>query len=121
MLCCGGGVGLATEKQRVPVGTFLSDREDTTAPGQRRHPPRSGLTRGKRGNPVEVRPSVATVGRPTVRNAEFRSGTGRLNKRMPVRRKATGNRDTDGQFLRWSSRITGRIPGLVLGPERGQT
>jgi hypothetical protein len=30
---CGGGVGLVAEKQQVPVGTFLSDREDTTAPG----------------------------------------------------------------------------------------
>jgi hypothetical protein len=118
---CDGGVGLAAGKQRVPGGRLTSDREDTTAPGSRRHPPRSGLTRGERGNPVEVPPSNETVGRPTVRDVEFLSGPGWLNKRMPVRRKATGNQDSDGQFLRWPSWITGRIPGLVPGPERGQT
>jgi hypothetical protein len=30
---CDGGVGLAVEKRQVLVGTFLSGREDTTAPG----------------------------------------------------------------------------------------
>jgi hypothetical protein len=38
-------------------------------------------------------------------------------KRMPVRRKVTGNRDKR-LALRWPSRITGRIPGLIPGPER---
>ena len=38
-------------------------------------------------------------------------------KRMPVRRKVTGNRDK-WLALRWPSRITGRIPGLIPGPER---
>jgi hypothetical protein len=38
-------------------------------------------------------------------------------ERTPVRRKATVNRDR-WPALRRPSRITGRIPGLVPGPER---
>jgi hypothetical protein len=56
----------------MPAGTFLSRRVDTIAPGSRRRPPRSGLMRVQRGNPVEVQPVAA--GRPTVRKAELRSG-----------------------------------------------
>jgi hypothetical protein len=72
--CCGGGVGLAAGKRRVPVGTFLSCRVDTIAPGSRRRPPRSGLMRVQRGNPVEVRPRKVAAGRPTVREAEVLGG-----------------------------------------------
>jgi hypothetical protein len=52
-------------------------------------PPRSGLMRAERGNPVEVQP---VAGRPTVRKAEVLSGTGWPSKRMPVaeRQQETG-------------------------------
>lgn len=55
----------------MPAGTFPSRRVDTIAPGSRRRPPRSGLMRVQRGNPVAVQPRA---GRPTVREAESRSG-----------------------------------------------
>jgi RNA-directed DNA polymerase len=42
-------------------------------------------------------------------------------KRMPGSRKATGNRDELAASSGWSSRITGRIPGLVPGRESGLT
>jgi hypothetical protein len=64
--CLGGGVGLAAGKRRMPAETFPSCRVDTIAPGSRRRPPRSGLMRVQRRNPVAVEPRV---GRPTVREA----------------------------------------------------
>ena len=52
--------------------------------------------------------------------AQFPGGIRMPKKRMPVRRKATGNRDR-WQALRLPSRITGRIPGRCPGPERALT
>jgi hypothetical protein len=56
------------------------------------------------------------AGKPEVTKAEVPGGNRMPNKQMPVRRKATGNRDSTTS-LRWRSRITGRIPGRAR-PER---
>ncbi len=90
MACCGWGVGLAAAKRRVPAGTFPSCRVDTTAPGSRRRPPRSGLTRGQRGNPVGVRPA-GVAGRPTVREAELRGGNRMVQQAKAGVPKGDGN------------------------------
>ena len=62
---------------------------NTVAPGYREHPPRSGLERAERGNPLGVQ---ASAGKPTVRKAEFLGRTGWSKKRMPVaeRRQESG-------------------------------
>jgi hypothetical protein len=82
------GVGLAAGKrQRRPVTKSRS--WEHRAPGYREHPPRSGLGRAERGNPVEVR---AWPGKPTARKAQPLGGTGWSKKRMPVaeRQQETG-------------------------------
>lgn len=60
-------------------------------------------------------------GGPTVRKAEVSGGIGRLKKRMPVGRKARGNRGGIGGAS--SPRIPANPPdtGLVPGSERTQT
>jgi len=62
----------------------IADREDTTAPEYRRHPPRSYLMRAEHGNPGRVRAAWGRSGRPTVRNAEFSAGNRMPKKRMPA-------------------------------------
>ena len=74
--------------------------------------------RAERGNPVGVRPS--RTGKPTVRKAQLPGGTGWPGSNAGSR-KAAGNRDIMAGLLRRPSRITGRIPGLVPGPERALT
>jgi hypothetical protein len=63
---------------------------------------------------------VGVFGKPTVRRAQLPGGCGMTEKRMPVaetRRETMGA----GPVSNWSSWITGRIPGLVPGPERTLT
>jgi hypothetical protein len=59
-------------------------------------------------------------GRPTVRGAESRWRDRVPKKRMPAaeRQQETVGRSTR-ELLPDGRRITGRIPGLVPGPERG--
>ena len=62
----------------------IADREDTTAPEYRRHPPRSYLTRVEHGKPVRALSAWERLGRPTVREAEFSAGNKMPKKRMPA-------------------------------------
>lgn len=74
--------------------------------------------RVERGNPVPVRPDLVwRVGRPTVRKADAEREQD-AQEANAGSRKATGNRDKYLVLSRAGSRITGRIPGLVPGPER---
>ena len=66
---------------------------NTAGPGSRGHPPRSLLAHAERGNPVRVRGRrQAFPGKPEATKAQLPGGTRMPKKRMPVRRKATGNR-----------------------------
>jgi len=86
--------------------------------------PGPGLTRGKRVNPARVRGRCAGMracgGRPTAMGAESRLAGQGVQEANAGSRKAVGNRRPQHRELlpdgRW---ITGRIPGLVPGPERG--
>jgi hypothetical protein len=69
-----------------------ASRENTVVSGYRGRPTRSYLTRAERGNPVGVQAPVVS-GKPTVRKAQLLRRERMPNKRMPVRRKTTGNRD----------------------------
>lgn len=120
-VCCGGGVGLAAGKRRVPAGTFLLRWEDTTAPGSRRRPSRSGLMRAERDNPVVVQPRVDGAGRPTVREAEFRSGHRMAQEANAGVSKGDGKTARIDRSSKRSCRITGRIRVLVARLERGLT
>jgi hypothetical protein len=60
----------------------IVDREDTTAPEYRRHPPRSYLTRAEHGKPGRVLAAWERFGRPTVREAELSAGNKMPKKRM---------------------------------------
>jgi hypothetical protein len=51
------------------------------------------LAHAERGNPVRVRDAVRRPGKPEATKAQLRGGNRMPKKRMPVRRKATGNRD----------------------------
>jgi hypothetical protein len=84
--------------------------------GYRGHPPRSCLVCAERGNPVGVR-AVVGPGRPIARGAELRRRDGMPNKRMPVRRKATGTRGEDAAAPGGSRGVTGRMPTWRLGPK----
>lgn len=79
-------------------------------------PPRSLLAHAERGNPVRVRGAAGVPGKPEATKAQSPGGTRMPKKRMPVRRKATGNRDR-WPTLRRPSRITGRIPGRCPDPK----
>src|SRR5205814_4132193 len=57
-------------------------------------------------------------GKPTVRRAQSLGGNRMTEKRNAGSGNATGNRDQVASPSSWRSRITGRIPGLVPGPER---
>ena len=58
--------------------------------GGTRH--RSHLTSAEHGNPVKVRWTRPTAGRPTVREADIRGGNRTAKKRMAVHRKVAGKR-----------------------------
>lgn len=61
------------------------------------------------------------AGKPTVREAQSPSGNATTREANAGSRKATGKRDMVAGASCWPSRITGRIPGLGPGPERGLT
>jgi hypothetical protein len=101
--CCGGGSGLAAVKWRMPAGTLLSCRVDTIAPGSRRRPPRLGLMRVQRGNPVEVQARMPVAGRPSVSGAELLGGN-----RMVQQAKA-GVPKGDGKAAQQDRSFGGRV------------
>jgi hypothetical protein len=104
---------------------------DPSMVSEHRHPrgkesarPGPGLTRVERVNPARVRRRCAGMraggGRPTVRGAEFRLvGQGAQEANAGSRKAAGNRRPQDRELLPDGRRITGRIPGLVPGPERG--
>ena len=57
------GAGLAAGKRQATAGDFAPAVENTAAPGFREHPPRPGLDRVERDNPVGVR-TIGPVSRP---------------------------------------------------------
>jgi len=63
--------------------------ENTAAPGFREHPPRPGLGRAERDNPVGVR--ILRSGRPTVREAQLPGG------RRTVQQAKAGTPKGDGK------------------------
>jgi len=77
-------------------------RENTAVPGYRGHPHRSHLARVEHGNPVEVRAHDA-LGRPTVREAEVRSGNRMAQEAKAGSRKAAGKREMITGFSAGSS------------------
>lgn len=84
-----GGMGEADDRagRRETAGADRRpnvDREDTTAPEYRRHPPRPHLTRAEHGNPGRVLTAWERAGRPTVREAESSAGNKMPKKRKPV-------------------------------------
>jgi len=86
--------------------------------------PGPGLTRAERVNPARVRSTRAgrrgACGRPTARGAESRLAGQGVQEANAGSRKAAGNRRPHyRELLPEGGRITGRIPGLVPGPERG--
>ena len=111
-----GVQGLAVEERQAAAGESLPVVGTPLASGSRGRPPRSLLVHAERGNPVRVRPPPGAAGKPEVTKAQFPGGTRMPKKRMPVRRKATGNRDT-WPALRRPSRITGRIAGRCPDPK----
>ena len=109
--------GLAVEERQAAAGESSPVVWTPLAPGSRGRPPRSLLAHAERGNPVRVRGRRrAFPGKPEVTKAQFPGGARMPKKRMPVRRKATGNRGT-WPALRRPSRITGRIPGRCPDPK----
>jgi hypothetical protein len=102
-------------RARHPAGV------STAVPGVERAPNpvvsrRRGTWQPRQGPGAQVAP-----GKPTVRKAQFPGGNRMTREANADGRKAAGNRDRDGWPLRQGSRITGRIPGLVPGPERALT
>jgi hypothetical protein len=86
--------------------------------------PGLGLTRAERVNPARVRVGCAGMrtwgGRPTVMGAESRLVGQGAQEANAGGRKTAGNRGPqDQELLLDGLRITGRIPGLRPGPERG--
>jgi hypothetical protein len=79
------------------------DREDTTAPEYRRHPPRSYLIRAEHGNPVRVRAAWGRAGRPTVRKAESSAGNRMPKKQTPVMPKTASPRTA--KALWWWTKV----------------
>src|SRR5664279_4643994 len=57
------GAGLAVAKRQAAAGDKEPAAENTAAPGFREHPPRSGLGRVERDNPVGVRTLVRSADR----------------------------------------------------------
>lgn len=87
----------------------LAGRVNTAVPGQRRHPPRSGLAHAERGNPARVQ--TCWFGGLTVRNAELSGGNRMVQEANAGGRKATGNRILNYcSPLSGETRTTGRIP-----------
>ncbi len=60
-------------------------------------------------------------GRPTVREAERLGGHRMTREANAGTSKGDGKPGHEDQPFRWSSRITGRIPGVMPGPERVPT
>jgi hypothetical protein len=86
--------------------------------------PGLGLTRVERGKPARVRSTCAGMrgvwGRPTVRGAEFRLVGKGAQEANAGGGNAAGTRGPQHRgLLPDGRRITGRIPGLVPGPEGG--
>jgi hypothetical protein len=87
--------------------------------------PGPGLIRAERVNPARVRSTCAGMrgacGRPTVRGAESRLAGQGVQEANAGDRKVAGNRRPyHRELLPDGRRITGRIPGLVPGPEEGR-
>src|SRR2546425_9303550 len=86
--------------------------------------PGLSLTRGERVNPARVRGTRAgkrgAGGRPTVMGAESRLAGQGAQEAKAGGGNAAGNRGPQHrELLSDGRRITGWIPGLVPGPERG--
>jgi hypothetical protein len=120
MGACAGWQGLAAVKRQALAGHGIRSGEHRRPRGRGgTHSGRISLVRN-----VET-PSgsgrLVAPGKPTVRKAQFPGGNRMTRQANAGGRKAAGNRDHDGWCLRQRCRITGRIPGLVPGPERAQT
>src|SRR6478609_3114428 len=91
------GAGLAVVKRQAAAGDFAPAVVNTAAPGFREHPPRPGLDRVERDNPVGVRTLVRSADReggPTPRRAQ---DSPRSECRCAERRRESG---TAGRILR---------------------
>jgi hypothetical protein len=113
-----GDRGFAVEMRQAAAGDDQPVVWTPPSPGYRGHPEPArshacGTCKPRQG------PEHCS-GKPTVRGAKFPGGTGcpRSECRWPKGGRKTGQR---GRLLRWPSRITGRIPGLVRGRESALT
>jgi hypothetical protein len=93
---------------------MCGDRVNTAVLGVERAPMPSRVSRVRNMETPSWSGALMRVGKPIVRGAELLGGTGcpRSECRWPKGDRKTRLCD---RLLRWSSRITGRIPGLVLG------
>jgi hypothetical protein len=92
--------------------------------GRKSARPGSGLMRAEHVNPARVRVGCAGMrsrcGRPTAMGAESRLvGQGAQEANAGGGNAAGNRRPQHRDLLLDGRRITGRIPGLVLGPEKG--
>ena len=90
------------------------DRVNTAVPGVERAPTPSRVSRVRNMETPSWSGVSSRAGKPIVRGAELLGGTGwaRSERRWPKGDRKPGRCD---RHLRRSSRITGRIPGLVPG------
>jgi hypothetical protein len=123
-LQCRGEEGLADVERQAAAADEAMASEHRCPRGRESAQPGPGLMRAERVNPARVRGTCAGMrgacGRPTVRGAEFHLAGQGVQEANAGSRKAAGNRRPHhwGLLLE-GRRITGRIPGLVPGPERG--
>ncbi len=118
-----GWQGPAVEKRRAAAADYPTAGEHRCPRGIEGAQPGLGLMRAERGNLVMVRRAGAGMrrpgGRPTVRGAESRGGTGCSGSERR-RLKGSGKAGAAGPgLLPDRPRITGRTPGQMPGPEKG--
>jgi hypothetical protein len=114
------GTGLVAVKRQAPV--IEVTMVGTTPPPRSKegtHPGRVSCVRNT-GTPTESS-LVRGAGRSTVRNAESSGGNRMPKKRMPAgeSQQEIGTRQRPLLHV-VGSRITGRIPGLMLGSRKGR-
>jgi hypothetical protein len=120
-----GWQGPAAERRHAAATDPAMAGEHRCPRGTEGARPGPGLMRAERGKLVRVRRAGAGMrrqgGRPTVRGAESPGGTGCPGSegRRPIRQQESGAARPG--LLLDGGRITGRIPGRVLGPARALT
>jgi hypothetical protein len=118
MGCSGGATGLAAVKRQAPVAEVtVTGMTPPPRSKEGTHPGRVSRMRNT-GTPTGSG-LLMRAGRPTVRRAEFPGGNRMPKKPMPAGESRQETR-TSWSLLQRSSRITGRIPGLVPGSRKGR-